>query len=86
MRLLRVPDGFVTDMLAQGPRVLMTLRWHVRPPDPDDLIETTSFGTWQVEELLSGPNEHRGPVVAVRTLTPDPATIRSHSAPGNTGP
>ncbi|PIG95786.1 hypothetical protein AMD26_019440 [Deinococcus sp. UR1] len=68
MRLLRVPDGFVTDMITQGSRVLMTLRWHVRPPAPNDRIETASFGTWHVEELLSLPNEHRGAVAAVSFL------------------
>ncbi|WP_189066782.1 MULTISPECIES: hypothetical protein [Deinococcus] len=69
MRLLRLPDRLVTDMIAQGPRVLMTLGWHVRPPAAHDVIETDSFGAWHVEELLSGPNEHRGAVVAVRVLT-----------------
>ncbi|OOV12819.1 hypothetical protein [Deinococcus sp. LM3] len=86
MRLLRVPDGFVTDMITQGSRVLMTLRWHVRPPAPNDRIETASFGTWHVEELLSHPNEHRGAVVAVRVLPPERRAPASPSVPTPVSP
>ena len=65
MRLLRVPDGFVTDMITQGPRVSMSLSWHARPPGLNGRIETAPFGSRGVEKLLSLPNEDRGAVAAV---------------------
>ncbi|GHG27316.1 hypothetical protein GCM10017784_19820 [Deinococcus indicus] len=52
MRILRLPDEHLADLIADGSTVIITLRWHTRTPAPGDLVHLDTLGHWRVLEIL----------------------------------
>lgn len=45
MRILRLPDEHLADLIADGPTVIMALRWHARTPAAGDRIHLDTWAT-----------------------------------------
>lgn len=52
MRILQLTDEHLADLIADGPTVIMALRWHARTPAAGDRIHLDTLGHWRVLEIL----------------------------------
>lgn len=68
MRTHWLPDEHIADLIADGTGVQMTLRWHVRTPEPGDRLNLDTLGHWRVLEIVRRERTGFGPVVRAEVI------------------